>query len=74
MDQPCDQFLAGADFAGDPHRCALRLASMVPSAGRLDSRQAPFFDTGSAGFLVVIGSMAALSVLAVWVGVRRSRI
>lgn len=34
--------------------------------------QAPFFDAGLAGFLVVIGSMMALSVLAVWVGIRRS--
>ena len=34
--------------------------------------QAPFFDAGLAGFLVVIGSMVALSVLAVWVGIRRS--
>lgn len=33
---------------------------------------APFFDTGVAGFLVVIGSMAVLSVLAVWIGIRRS--
>ena len=32
----------------------------------------PFFDTGTAGFLVVIGSMLALSVLAVWVARRRS--
>ncbi|MBC7656304.1 MAG: hypothetical protein H7147_03905 [Frankiaceae bacterium] len=33
---------------------------------------APFFDAGLAGVLVVIGSMVALSVLAVWVGIRRS--
>lgn len=32
----------------------------------------PFFDTGLAGFLAVIGSMVALSALAVWVGRRRS--
>ena len=32
----------------------------------------PFFDSGAAGFLVVIGSMVALSVMAVWIGIRRS--
>lgn len=32
----------------------------------------PFFDTGAAGFLAVIGSMVALSVAAVWIGIRRS--
>ena len=34
--------------------------------------QAPFFDTGVAGFLVVIGSMVVLVVMAVWIGIRRS--
>lgn len=34
--------------------------------------QATFFDTGMAGFLVVIGSMVVLSVTAVWIGFRRS--
>lgn len=32
----------------------------------------PFFDSGVAGFLVVIGSMIVLSVMAVWIGIRRS--
>lgn len=34
--------------------------------------QAPFFATGVAGFLVVIGSMVVLVVIAVWIGIRRS--
>ena len=42
---------------------ALALARVAGVMGM--NFQAPFFDTGLAGFLVVIGSMAALSVLAV---------
>ena len=34
--------------------------------------QAPFFATGVAGFLAVIGSMVPLVVMAVWIGIRRS--